>query len=183
MKKQVTKYYILLFLVALFAAPGLAAYLFYQHPNWLSAAKVNKGSLLNPPLKLSSLNAQSKWLIIFWSPNGCGQNCLKQLDVLARVRLALGRKLYSVDQKLILGSSSPSPSEPLKLVLQKQDFDWVQLKEEDKTRLATLSSGSKIFIANPDNFLVMSYQPNGNPDDIYKDLKLLLNTTERKSGH
>lgn len=182
MKKQVSKYYILLLLAIVFAAPGVAAYLFYQHPAWLSAAKVNKGTLLTPPLELGSLNAQSKWQIIFWSPQSCDKACLTQVDVLARVRLALGRKLYSVDQQLILGDSSSTMTEDVKKVLKEHDFHLLQLTAEDKAKLEELSSEAKIFIANPDNFLVMSYQSGVNPDDVYKDIKLLLNTAEKKSG-
>lgn len=182
MKKQVTKYYTLLLLAIMFAAPGVTAYLFYQHPTWLSAAKVNRGTLLNPPVELSSLNSQSKWQIIFWNPQSCEKICLQQLDVLARVRLALGRKLYSVDQRLILGEANASMTDELQKVLTERDFHLHQLTAEDKAKLEALSSEAKIFIANPDNFLVMSYQSGVNPDDVYKDIKLLLNTTEKKSG-
>ncbi|CEG58070.1 hypothetical protein [Legionella fallonii] len=182
MKKQVTKYYTLLLLAIMFAAPGVAAYLFYQHPTWLSSTKVNKGTLLTPPVELGSLNAQAKWQIIFWSPGSCEQDCLTQLNVLARVRLALGRKLYLVDQKLILGDNSASITDKMKKVLREQDFHLTELSKDDRAKLEDLSAESKIFIANPDNFLVMSYRSGVNPDDVYKDIKLLLNTTEKKSG-
>lgn len=36
------------------------------------------------------------------------------------------------------------------------------------------------FLADPNNYLILSYSPQVNPDDVYKDLKLLLNTTENK---
>jgi hypothetical protein len=45
-----------------------------------------------------------------------------------------------------------------------------------------LSSQSKVYLANPDKYLILSYQSQVDPDDIYKDLKLLLNTTETKSS-
>lgn len=182
MKKQITKNYILLLLIIIFAAPGIAAYLFYQHPTWLSSTKVNRGVLLTPPIELDSLKAHSKWQIIFWSPDICEQSCLKQLDILARVRLALGRKLYLINQNLILGDNNSSISNKMKSVLKDQDFHLVQLTKDDKIKLGSLSPEAKIFIANPDNFLIMSYQSEVNPDDIYKDIKLLLNITEKKSG-
>lgn len=182
MKKQVTKYYILLLLATMFAAPGIAAYLFYQHPNWVGSTKVNKGTLLSPPISLNSLDNQSKWQIIFWSPGACEQTCLTQLDMLARIRLALGRKLYQVDQQLILSDEHSSITKKMKSVLKERDFHITQLSEDDKIKLNVISPDAKIFIANPDNFLVLSYQSQVNPDDIYKDLKLLLSTTEKKSG-
>jgi hypothetical protein len=182
MKKQITKNYILLLLAIMFAAPGIAAYLLYQHPAWLNPTTLNRGTLLNPPMKLSSLNAHSKWQIIFWSPDICEQNCLKQLDILAIVRLALGRKLYGVEQNLILGDNHSSISNEVKSILKDQDFHLLHLTNDDKVKLGSLSPEAKIFIANPDNFLIMSYQPEVKPDDIYNDIKLLLNTTEKKRG-
>lgn len=182
MKKQVTKYYILLLLATMFAAPGITAYLFYQHPSWLGSPKVNKGTLLSPAVALNSLDAQSKWRIVFWSPDACGQACLKQLDLLARIRLALGRKLYQVDQWLILGDEASPLTNEVKSALKEQDFHVAQLSSAEIVKLTAISSDAEIFIANPDNYLILSYPAKVNPDDIYKDLKLLLNTTEKKSG-
>ncbi len=182
MKKNVTKYSILLTLALLFAAPGIAAYLFYQHPSWLGASKINKGTLLTSPIKLSSIKNKSKWNIIFWNPNDCAQQCLQQLDVLARVRLALGRKLYQVDQWLIVDENENWLSPQLHTVLKERDFLVTHWSSAEKEQLLGLHSNPRIFIANPDNYLILSYPEGVNPDDIYKDLKLLLNTTETKSG-
>ncbi|BCA94093.1 hypothetical protein TUM19329_04540 [Legionella antarctica] len=182
MKKQVSKYYILLLLATMFAAPGVAAYLLYQHPTWIGATKVNKGTLLTPPVPLISMSNKTKWQLVLWSPGACNQSCQKQLDMLARVRLALGRKLYQVDQQLILGDELNSITDKMKSVFQERDFNVVQLSADDMKKLNTISPGTKIFIANPDNYLILSYQSQVNPDDIYKDLKLLLSTTEKKSG-
>ncbi|MBI2784888.1 MAG: hypothetical protein HYX60_00690 [Legionella longbeachae] len=182
MKKKLSKYYILLLLVVMFAAPGIAAYVFYQHPSWLAATKVNKGTLLNPPVALDSLSGKSKWRIIFWSPSLCDKACLQQLDVLARIRLALGRKLYQVDQWLILGDKAPPLSEKTKSLLKEMDFQVAQLSAAEVNAKGTLFSEAKVFLADSGNYLILSYSPQVNPDDVYKDLKLLLNTTENKSG-
>ena len=182
MKKQVTKYYILLLLASMFAAPGISAYIFYQHPTWLSASKVNKGTLLSPPVALKSFDGHSKWRIVFWSPGACDKVCISQLDLLARVRLALGRKLYMVDLWLVLGDQHSPLSNEIKTLLKEQDFHVAQLSSDELVKLTAMSSDAKIYIANPDNYLVLSYQARVNPDDIYKDLKLLLSTTENKSG-
>lgn len=166
----------------MFAAPGLSAYLFYQHPNWLGSSSVNKGILLNPPQVLSSLDGQAKWRIVYWSPNDCDKTCLEQLDVLARIRLALGRKLYYVDQWLILGDKAAPLSDETKSLLTEQDFHVAQLSRTEQNKITALSAQPQVYLANPDNYLILSYQSQVNPDDVYKDLKLLLNTTENKSG-
>lgn len=182
MKKHLSKYYVLLLLAFMFAAPGIAALIFYQHPAWLGASKVNKGTLINPPLALQSLGGGSKWRIIFWNPGVCDQACLKQVNMLARVRLALGRKLYQVDQLLVLGDNAYPVSDTIKAILKEQDFQTIQLSPDELNKISGTRPEAKIFIANPDNYLILSYQPQVNPDDIYKDLKLLLNTAEHKSG-
>ncbi|QLZ70203.1 hypothetical protein FOLKNPGA_03008 [Legionella sp. PC1000] len=181
MRKQVSKYYILLLLVIIFVAPGVAAYLFYQHPSWLGSSRVNKGDLLNPPVKLSVLDEKPKWRIIFWSPAACDQICMKKLDVLARIRLALGRKLYQVDQWLLISDKSPSLSQEQKAFLKEVDFKVAKLSAADLITKDALLSKAKVFIADPGNYLILSYASQANPEDVYKDLKLLLNATENKS--
>ncbi|KTD05905.1 hypothetical protein Lgra_2682 [Legionella gratiana] len=181
MKKQASKYYILLLLVLIFATPGIAAYLFYQHPSWLGTATINKGTLLNPPVALNSFEGAAKWRIIFWNPSVCDKACIKQLDIIARVRLALGRKLYQVDQWLLLGNKSPSLSQEQHSFLREIDFKVTKLPATEIQAQRALFAQAKIFIADPNNYLILSYSPQVNPDDVYKDLKLLLNTTENKS--
>ncbi|KTD05679.1 hypothetical protein [Fluoribacter gormanii] len=181
MKKQASKYYILVLLVVIFVAPGVAAYLFYQHPSWLGATRVNKGTLLNPPVMLNALDGTSKWRIIFWSPEACAQECMKQLNMLARVRLALGRKLYQVDQWLLLSDKASALSQEQQSYLKEIDFKVARLSAAEVSTKGTLSSETKVFIADPGNYLILSYTSQVNPNDVYKDLKLLLNTTENKS--
>lgn len=178
MKKKTTKYYILSLLILVFAAPGLCAYLFFSHPTWLGESRTNKGSLLTQPVKLSSVQGQEKWRIVYWTPTNCKTACLAQLDVLARVRLALGRKLYQVDQLLVLGKEGQVPTLNDAEALKVKDFRINQLSARDTQRVKQVSEHSKIFIMNPDNYLILSYKSGVNPDDVYKDLKLLINTTE-----
>ncbi|KTD67755.1 MULTISPECIES: hypothetical protein [Legionella] len=181
MRKQSSKYYILLLLVVIFATPGITAYVFFQHPSWLGSARINKGTLLNPPVLLDTLEGKSKWRIVFWSPETCDQVCMKQLDVLARIRLALGRKLYQVDQWLLISDKAPPLSQEQQSFLKDIDFKVAKLSAAELTAKDTLLSQAQVFIADPGNYLILSYAPQVNPEDVYKDLKLLLNTTENKS--
>lgn len=182
MKKSVTKYYILLLLALMFAAPGIAAYVFYHHPAWLGVTKVNKGNLLTPALALDVFDKGDKWRLVFLSPNSCEQTCLQQLDILARIRLALGRKLYQVDEWLLLADQTASISEKSVAILKKQDVHFALLTSAQMASLVNLPPEASIFIVNPEGYLILSYRAAVNPDDVYKDLKLLLNTSEHKSG-
>lgn len=179
MKKQSNKIHVVLLLVAVFAAPGVAAYLFYQHPLWLGSTKVNKGNLLSPPVVLTALKGQSKWRVVFWAPSVCDKSCWDHLETLARVRLALGRKLYQVDQWLILGEKSLPLTQEEHSALKELDFHVAQLSAAARSIQATLSSQPTVFLADPNDYLILSYALTENPNDIYKDLHLLLNITTK----
>ncbi len=180
MKKNTSKYFVLVLLALMFCAPGITAYLFYQHPQWVSTTRVNKGTLVEPAVVLSALEGRKAWRILYWSPNTCGQSCLQQLDLLARVRLALGRKLYQVDQWLVLGKEASVLGNKEQELIKTRDFHMVSAKSSVEQQLATLAQEEKVFIVNPENYIILSYKVGTNPDHIYKDLKLLLSTNEIK---
>lgn len=169
---------ILLLLALLFAAPGLTAYLYYLHPQWLSARSTNKGQLLNPPVFLAkSGGGKAKWSLILWNPDNCATSCLQQLDKLARVRLALGRRLYEVENYLVLVEGSQQSPIALTHSLHEQDIRVLRLSKSASTHLSILNDKPQIFIANPQGYLVLTYTVTTQPGDIYHDLKQLLNTT------
>ncbi|MFT4058675.1 MAG: hypothetical protein QM652_03905 [Legionella sp.] len=179
MKKQSSKYYILLLLIVMFATPGIAAYVFYQHPNWLGAKKINKGTLLTPPVAINIFTGKATWRVVFWAPTACEASCMQQLETLARMRLALGRKLYQVDQWLIIANKTKAIAPEIQIVLKELDFHVAPLASIDTNVQEILSSEPKVFLVDPNNYLILSYKAPVNPNDIYKDLKLLLNTTEK----
>lgn len=172
MTKQTTKFGILILLASMFAAPGLAAYLFYKHPQWISSVHLNRGTLLNPPQVLNVLDQKKKWRVVLWYPRGCNQSCLKQMDLVARIRLALGRRLYQVDQWLILGDNAPLLDEEASKIAQELDFKVVKIANSAQDM--SLPPRTQVYIANPDRYLVLSYKAKFAPEDIYKDLQQLL---------
>lgn len=173
---------ITLFLLALlFAAPGIIAYLYFQHPQWLGAS-TNLGELLNPPVRIAKLDdTKQKWRLVLWNPEACDSACIAQLDKLARVRLALGRRLYEVDQWLISEKESPA-NEGLLNLLREQDIHFLFLEKQTQDESLILKNKTRVFIANPDGFLILAYDMTAKSASIYHDLKQLLNSTEKKSG-
>ena len=168
----------------MFLAPGISAYLFYTHPYWLGGVTTNKGIFLDPPVLLPPLERQGsvaslKWRLVLWSPSACEASCIAQLDKLARIRLALGRRLYEVVPELLLGANAPPLSSAMVDALREQDIHSLKLAAGDGERMPVLKHQLQIFIANPDNYLVLAYQPMVKPDDIFNDIKQLLTTTER----
>lgn len=174
-------YLILIPLFLLFVAPGICAYLFYLNPHWLGTATTNKGRLLNPPVVLNALGKKDKpkWRLILWSPHACEERCLQQMDKLARIRLALGRRLYEVEQFVVLNGNQALTND-FSTLMKEQDIHLMRLPQNNVKEV--LTGKEEFFIANPDGFLILAYKTDVNPADIYHDLKHLLNTSEKKSG-
>ena len=180
---MVKRNYVVLFILALvFSLPGLAAYEFYKHPQWLGASSVNKGKLLNPPELLANLNAKPKWRLVLWNPGKCEQSCREQIDKLARIRLALGRRLYEVDELLVIDTQTYALSREFIKNLQEHDINAFGISDAEHKKQTLLTEKPQVFIANPDDYLVLAYELDAKPADIFHDLQQLLRTTKSKSS-
>ncbi len=167
-------YLVLLLLVLLFAAPGLTAYIVYFHPQWLTQSTTNRGQFVTPPVKLEALGHHSKWRIVLWNLEEFDKTSLEQLDKLARIRVALGRHLYNVELTILSAvNTNPIPSE-FENVVEKTHASIVVLSSQESARLIRLYPKSALFLANPDNFLVLTYPLTAEADDVYHDIKHLL---------
>lgn len=171
MKLSLRKYAMLLTLAMLFLAPGLGALYCYQHPGILSAVKTNQGALLSPPVRVSQLQQINKWRLVLWSPRVCDQTCMRQLDQLARTRLALGRRLYEVDLWLLQPSTAQKPSSVLKTWLSDND---VHMNTISSKQMSSLSKTPQYYIMDPENYLILAYAMQTKPHAIYHDMKQLL---------
>lgn len=175
MKSIRNNYFVLLALVILFALPGVSAYVFYQHPQWLGSTRTNRGELLTPPVLLTELSSnQTKWRFVLWNPTVCDKQCKLDLEQLARVRLALGRRLYDVELHLLLNDAFASLPISFQHQLHEEDIHVVNLSSKTLHALPILTQHPKIFIANPDNYLILSYDMPVNSADIFHDIKQLL---------
>lgn len=170
---------VLMALVILFAAPGLFAYVFFHHPSWLGAAPTNRGVFLNPPGILTSMDQSKKWRLVFWSPIACDNACMRRMDELARIRLALGRRLYHVDTYLVLDAETvaeavPSLSDAELKILHDQDSHVLILPAHDQADRLVLGKQPAIYIVSPDNYVILMYSMTSQPDDIFQDIKQLV---------
>ncbi|WP_131781053.1 hypothetical protein [Legionella gresilensis] len=177
-KIRKNNYVTLLILTLIFVFPGAAAYLFYTHPHWLQGQSINKGELLNPPELLENIHEQPKWRLVLWIPHDCKKNCLTQIDKLARIRLALGRRLLNVDELIIMNDQNQFPYS-LNDRLHEQDIHLLLISKAQQDRQKKLDNHMRIFIANPNNYLVLAYKPATSPEDIFHDLQKLLHANEK----
>ena len=156
-------------LIVLFTAPGLLAYMVYLHPTWISG-RTNHGQLLQPPPLLHSKYREEKWQLLYWSPQDCTQDCTHHLDDLARMRLALGRRLYYVDLILAIPNSAVVPPRTQNL-LHKMDGNLINLTQEDTTELGIQPA---IYLVNPQQFVILSYTKDQSMHDIFEDLQKMV---------
>ncbi len=168
-----------LFLV--FLAPGVLAILFYMHPDWLSGLPTNKGTLVQPATQVSFLedNSKDKWHLAVWCPRGCDDACLEVLDKMARVRLALGRRLYQVDLWHLQGHAGKTCEKASEGALTSGAVKSHTLSAQEESGVLLFSNQMKVFLIDPNHYLVLEYSADGKPEDVFQDLKRLLNTREQ----
>lgn len=174
MKFYQRKSVLLLLLIVLFISPGLAAVLFYQHPQWLSGASVNKGDLINPPFSVKALAGH--WNLILWQPQRCDKACVANLEKAHRILLALGRQYYQIKLWCLQDEQSLIDNP----VFEKMHVvHTLGIAQKDSSVRRKLGDQPRFFIANAQGFLILSYLPNASSQDIYHDLKQLFRVNEK----
>lgn len=166
-------------LILIFIMPGVLALFFYQHPERLTQFRMNKGHLINRPVKMPLSDAQRNghWKLAYWHEQDCQAACLKQLDRLARLRLALGRRLYEVDEWLISELSKEQLSADSVRFMQQNEIIPVHVSAPPASLTALLKNQGPVFIISPSGDFVLSYSGLSRTEDIFEDLKHLLSIT------
>lgn len=167
-------YLALMILVVMFVLPGVLAYFFYCHPTWLGGVETNRGTLLKPPVLFSKFKQNEKWRIAYYSPSICDTTCLGNLDKLARVRLALGRHLYNVDVYLLMDAKTQDLTEKQTKILEELGVNMLKFTPNDSQDKKVFDNVPVFYLVSPENYIILSYTANTQPDDIFQDIKKLV---------
>jgi hypothetical protein len=102
-------------LIALFALPPMAAWLFFFYPQWLPDAHTNHGLLIDPPRALGTLSLhtpdgnpldwrmlEGQWTFTLVSEGGCDAACIEILLEVRQIRRATGANRQRIERLLIL---------------------------------------------------------------------------------
>ncbi|MEW8507950.1 MAG: hypothetical protein AB2598_14720 [Candidatus Thiodiazotropha sp.] len=102
-------------LIALFALPMIAAWVFFLNPQWLPAGRTNHGELIDPPRPVGSLqlytadgnlfdwqSLQDMWSMTLVSEGGCDAACIEILIQVRQLRRATGANRQRIARLLIL---------------------------------------------------------------------------------
>lgn len=129
--------------------------------------------------ELLALHSPKKWGLILWNPGACDRTCRQELERLAKIRLALGRRLYQVEEVLVLGQDSNALTQQWTKGLQENDIALKLLPDSVRFKHKLLFDAPKIFIGDPEGYLILSYEIDAKSADIFHDIGLLLNVGKK----
>jgi len=192
-------------MVAIFAAPVIAAWFLFLHPEYLPAGRSNHGELIEPQVPLPSdlwlltpggaaldrSRLAGKWTLVYLAGGECGEECRGHLAAIRQIRLALGESQLSVERLLIM--TDPAPDLAAELASQFEGMKIAWTDREGAARLLDLlgegaSSFGRIHILDPMGNLMMRYAPGAPPQNTLRDMERLLKASKgwikgAHSGH
>ncbi len=183
-------------MVAVFAAPVIAAWFFYLNPEYLPSGRSNKGELIDPVVVLPSDLALStpdgsdfprdvlagKWTLVYLAGGECGDACRKRLIAMRQIRLALGEGQRNVERLLVL--TDPTATDLAeKLGAEFAGLHVVLTDAVGGVRLPELlgegvAALGRIYILDPMGNLMMRYAADAPVRDTLEDMEHLLNASK-----
>lgn len=180
-------------LVAMFITPLILAEFVFKQADYIEArGMANKGELIDPPRILGDLalidplnderqdSLHGKWSLAYVAKT-CDKGCMDNVYRMRQIHISMDKHSLRVQKVLLLTDQSISELKEMMIDFRGQQLinpDMIDVNELlNKFRLNESSSPldeNRLYIIDPLGNLMMSYKPDANPRDIYKDLKKLL---------
>ncbi|GJM05617.1 MAG: hypothetical protein DHS20C09_16130 [marine bacterium B5-7] len=184
---------IIIFVVVVFVSPLFLSWYVFNYTDFLEMrGQSNKGALIEPirPLGdltlIDPLNDERKdslygeWNLVYVS-EACDRQCMDKVYLMRQLHASMDKHSLRVQKVLFLTSQATSEIKAKLTEFKGQQIintDLINVNEllnkfrlnDDKDPLKT----NRIYIVDPLGNLMMSYEPDVNPRDIYTDLKKLL---------
>lgn len=189
--------YVLLGLLAVFAAPIGFALLFHAGiGSWFAPAAVNRAELLDPPRSVPAepiglVNGEPlppdhfdrRWTLVHFAAGGCDEECVAALRAMRQAHLALGRYRTRVQRLLLIPSGSPSPGpaeadQPAARVTPA----WRQVLRVPDSAKDGAKTASGLWLVDPRRFVISYFPPDTGPQAIKHDLTRLLRLSRWQTG-
>lgn len=176
---------ILVFL--LFFGPALLAWLLILS-GWRPAGTVNHGTLMQPPVPIAELPLAAadegpvtskdfvgRWNLLLVVESACDDACLRALDQLVRVRIALNKNADRVQLMLVLPPAAHAERPPgVRLLrLPRQAVDELLAETAASNRAA-------VHMVDPHGFRMMAYPAPLDAQGLLKDLRRLLRLSDEQ---
>ena len=179
-------------MIAVFAAPVVAAWFYFFYPEYLPDARSNRGEIISPAVALPEglglttpagepfdpASLEGAWTLAYLAGGSCAQACIERLVALRQIRLGLGENRNLVERLLLVAG----PDRPLDQDLMERAFEGMRVAQTDQggmeRLLAALGSGpdalGRVYLLDPQGRLAMRYAADAPPDDTLKDMERLL---------
>ena len=179
--------------VLMFVSPLILSWYVFNYTDFIEMRGMsNKGDLVVPVRPVGDLalidpfNDQRKdslygeWNLVYVAET-CGKSCMDHIYLMRQVHASMDKHSLRVQKVLLLTDQSVSELKEKLIEFKGQqliDVDLINVNELlNKFRLNEADDpikAERIYIIDPLGNLMMSYAPDVNPRDIYKDLKKLL---------
>ena len=178
----------LLLIAAVFATPVALSYATYYF--WKPAKIGNFGELLNPPVVLGDFVVRDeagktfamkalggKWLILHSDSGHCEAACLKKLQAMRRVHVALGKNQERVRRIALIDDGKPRDPTHHDGA---EGLVWLDAtgSELQKKLPALNSTRNHIYLVDPLGNLFMRYSVDAEVKGIIKDLERVLKASK-----
>ncbi len=169
------KHLTLMLLALLFLIPVLGAYHLIKHPEWIQGQNpTNYGTFVEKPLVWHHDGDEKRpWQLVLWQNQACDKECLKQLDLLARIRLAMGRKVYLMNIWLFCSENVKLSAKDIQK-LQQHDIHIAYASSKEEAQWNNVFVSQPIVLVTPEHKTLMMYGLNPNPKKMYHDFQLLI---------
>ncbi len=172
-------------LAALFAAPIAASFIAYHFVSPRPTA--NYGELIEPrPItpqpftlpqggRFAFQEMAGRWVLVASDTGACPESCLRKLDTLRQVRLALGRKASRVERVFVVDDLRP-PEPRLA-----RDFEGMVVAVTPpgmSLPLAAANDRAHIYLVDPHGNVMMRWPAAADGKRMLKDLERLLKASQ-----
>ena len=183
----------IIMLVVMFVSPLLLSWFVFNHTDYLAMRGTsNKGDLIEPTKPLGDLalidpfnderqdSLYEKWSLVYVS-RVCEEQCMKNVYTIRQIHTMMDKHSLRVQKVLLLKDQIPAElKEELTDYVGQQFINNELIDVDNLINNFKLSESddpleaNRIYIVDPLGNLMMKFEPDSNPKDIYKDLKKLL---------
>jgi cytochrome oxidase Cu insertion factor (SCO1/SenC/PrrC family) len=183
----------IILVIVLFLSPLFLSWFVFNYTDYIEMrGTANRGELVTPPRPLEDYKLIDpldidrndtlfgKWSLVYVSDT-CDEQCMDNVYRMRQIHLTMDKHSLRVQKVLLLTSQKAEDLKDVLLEYRGQQFidieanDVNELIKQFKLNDADkpLQAG-RLYIVDPLGNLILSYLPDANPRDIYKDLKKLL---------
>ncbi|MCW8869129.1 MAG: hypothetical protein OQK49_00370 [Proteobacteria bacterium] len=167
----------------LFAVPVMVAYLLGSGLiDFEPDSTKNHGVFISPPIKLADYteadwvdDLPEHWTLIYRTARICDETCLAWEDKLHRFNLTLAQNADKLELMVLANDFNMRQQDPYSHIRKVATRGNHKLNAVlDELSKQSLNKGEGLYVVAPEGYLMMAFTADNPPEDIIKDLKLLV---------